>query len=331
MDHWRNAGDRGRFALVCGENHPATRKENRTMKTKLLWFALAVSTPTIADSHPTAYTGAGGNLHRGTVTRAPARVGGVSSMRSMPTRSFRGTTSSSLRRYSSVGTRPSRSPVLRRTHTHSSLQTYTRSGPFTAATISNVNRFPRVATHTNLTATIAGHSGKNGRQFRNGNNRLRADWHKHVFAQRSGDWHRDWDHHGDHWWNGHRCSFINGVWVVFDVGFDPWWSYPYYPADYAYGFDSPYSGYDHSYSYDYNPSYDDPADYQRQIYDDQNSDPDQSQSSYDSMVYKKEVDLDQTEDWDSSGYATVVAAQERLARQGYYHGETDGTLNPETQ
>jgi peptidoglycan hydrolase-like protein with peptidoglycan-binding domain len=28
---------------------------------------------------------------------------------------------------------------------------------------------------------------------------------------------------------------------------------------------------------------------------------------------------------------TVVAAQERLARQGYYRGETDGVLSPEMQ
>ena len=262
------------------------------MKGKLLWFALTVSTITIADAHPAAYRG-GGNFHRNTVARAapvaraPARAGGLSSTRSMPTRSFRGRISSPLQRYSSIATRPSRSPVFRRPNMYPGRVTYTRSGPFTAATINSVNRFPPVANHRNLTATTVWNQRNNGSQFRNRNNRLRADWHKHVFAQRSGDWHRDWDRHANHWWNGHRCSFINGVWVIFDVGFDPWWSYPYYPNDYAYGFDSPYSGYDSPYLYDYNPSYDDPGSYQGETYYDQNSYPDQSQAYYDSMVYEK--------------------------------------------
>ena len=100
-----------------------------------------------------------------------------------------------------------------------------------------------------------------------------------MFAQRSGNWHRDWDRHSDHWWNGHRCCFINGSWVIFNVGFYPWWPWDY-PDDYYYSNGIPYNGYS-----------------------------DESQSNY----------------------STVVAAQERLARQGYYHGETDGVLSPEMQ
>ena len=36
-------------------------------------------------------------------------------------------------------------------------------------------------------------------------------------------------------------------------------------------------------------------------------------------------------DQSQSNYSIVVAAQERLARQNYYHGESDGTLSPEMQ
>jgi hypothetical protein len=301
------------------------------MKTKFLWFALTVSAATIAQANPVIYRGGGGSFHRGTVARAApaaharARVGGFSSMRSMATRSFGGRTISPSQRYSSVAMRPSRPVVFRRPNMYPRRVTYTRSGPFTAATINQANRFPRFAHHRNTTATTVWNQRNNGSQFRNGNNRLRPDWNKHVFAQRSDDWHRDWDRHGDHWWNGHRCCFINGTWVIFNIGFDPWWPYSYYPSDYFYPAGSPYYGYDYPYSYDYNPGYDDGGDYEGQMYYDQNSYPDQSQSSYDSMVYQNEVDSDQ------NGDATVIAAQERLAREGYYHGETDGMFSSEMQ
>ena len=68
--------------------------------------------------------------------------------------------------------------------------------------------------------------------FRTGNN-LRANWQGHVFARQSLNWHRDWDRGRDHWWNGHRCAFIGGSWVIFDFGFDPWWPYGY-PYAYPY-------------------------------------------------------------------------------------------------
>ena len=47
----------------------------------------------------------------------------------------------------------------------------------------------------------------------------------------------------DHWWHGHRCRFVNGSWFIFDLGFFPWYGYPYdyYADDYYYGY--PY-GYD---------------------------------------------------------------------------------------
>ena len=36
-------------------------------------------------------------------------------------------------------------------------------------------------------------------------------------------------------------------------------------------------------------------------------------------------------DKSQSDYSTIVAAQERLARQGYYRGEADGVLSAEMQ
>jgi len=177
------------------------------------------------------------------------------------------------------------------------------------------------------------------RNHRNGNNHLRRDWQKHVFAHASGDWHRNWNRNCDHWWNGHQCSFINGTWVIFNLGFSPWWS-SYYPDDYYYdygfpndGYGSSTYGYDYPYSYNYDPGYDNSGDYQGQMYYDQNGDPDQSQGYYDSGVYQTQAydDPNAYNDESQSEDSTIVAAQERLARQGYYRGETDGVLTPEMQ
>lgn len=306
------------------------------MKTKLLSVALLASAATIAQANP------------GSLPRKPRRVsrrrdctrrlGGFSSMRSLPTRSFGGRMISPGQRYSPFAMRPSRPAVFRRPNMYPGRITYARSGPFTAASISQTNRFPRFANHRNPAAASVWNQPNRGSQLRNRNNHLRGDWQKHAFAQRSGDWHRDWDRHSDHWWNGHRCCFINGTWVIFDVGFDPWWPYWGYPDDYAYGY--PYSGYDYPnydynypYSYDSQPSYYDSGDYQGQMYYDQNGYPDQSQGYYDSSVYQTESYYDPNNDSNQlqSNYSVIVAAQERLAGEGYYRGETDGVLSPEMQ
>src|SRR6266404_6966954 len=315
------------------------------MKTKSLSVALLASAA-IAQANPGAYHGGGGGFRGGAVThhtpaaRAPARAGGFSSMHSMPTRSFGGRMAYPRQRYSSFGMRSYRPTAFRQPSIYPNRVTITRSGPYTAATIgqpSQSNRFPRFANYRNPAATSVWNQRNTGSQFRSGNNRLRGDWQKHVFAQVSGDWHRDWDRHSDHWWNGHRCCFINGSWVIFSSGFDPWWPYAWYPPDYLAngspysGYNYPYSGYDAPYSYDYQPGNYDSGDYQGQTYDDQNSYPDQSQAYYDASVYQTEVDPDQNGYQDYSNYRTVAAAQERLAREGYYRGETDGALNPEMQ
>jgi hypothetical protein len=127
--------------------------------------------------------------------------------------------------------------------------------------------------------------------------------------------------------------------VIFSLGFYPWWP-SYYPDDYYYDNGFPYDGYgsstygyDYPYSYNNDPGYDNSGDYQGQMYYDQNSYPDQSQGSYDSTVYQTEAyyDADGYTDQSQADNSTIVAAQERLAREGYYHGESDGALSPEMQ
>ena len=245
-------------------------------------------------------------------------------------------------RYSSFGMRSSPSSAYRRPYIYSSRGSFTRSGPYTVATIPQGNRIAPFANHRNQMATNVWNQWNTGRQFRNGNNlrngtnfrnannqlrngnnHLRADWHNHVFAQRSGDWHRDWDRHSDHWWNGHRCCFINGSWVIFSAGFYPWWP-SYYPDDYYYDYGFPNDGYGSSTygydpnSYNYDPGYYNSGDYQGQMDYDQNSYPDQSQGYYDSSVYQTGAYYDPNgySGQSQSNYSTVAAAQERLAREG---------------
>jgi len=327
------------------------------MKTKFLIAVLASAAMIVQVKAGGVRGGAGGArggavarpsavAHAGAAARAPMRAGGISSFRPMPARGFGGGTNYPRQRYSSFGMRSYRPNQFRQSSIYRNRVTFTRSGPYTAATIrqpNQTNRFPRFANSRNPAARSVWNQRNPGTQFRNGNNlrnannHLRRDWQKHVVGSRSGDWHRDWDRHSDHWWNGHRCCFINGSWVIFSSGFDPWWPWAWYPPDYLAngspysGYNYPYSGYDDPYSYDYQPGYYDSGDYQGQTYYDQNSYPDQSQAYYDASVYQTEVDPDQNGYQDYSNYRTVAAAQERLAREGYYRGETDGALNPEMQ
>ena len=92
---------------------------------------------------------------------------------------------------------------------------------------------------------------------------------------------------------------MNGSWVIFDLGFYPWsFGYPY----------GSYYGYNY-YPYDYDPYY-----YGASYYDDG--------SYYDQNVYDSS---------DAYADSSVAAAQEELARQGYYRGEIDGILGPQTR
>src|ERR1043166_9494949 len=89
------------------------------MKTKSLSVALVAGTAMIAQANPGAYHGGGGGFRGGAVAhrapaghasatapaRVPARAGGFSSFRSMPTRSFGGAMTHPQQRYSSFGMR----------------------------------------------------------------------------------------------------------------------------------------------------------------------------------------------------------------------------------
>ena len=142
-----------------------------------------------------------------------------------------------------------------------------------------------------------GNHGTGAGQIRHGNN-LPANWRNHVVEHHSADWHRDWDRHQDHWWRGHRCRFVNGEWFIFDVGF--------YRYDYWYPYAYPYD----EYAYDYYPY------------------------GYDAGTYEGDADYYNQGPYDSSDQnadSTIAAAQEQLARQGYYRGEIDGVFGPETR
>jgi hypothetical protein len=307
------------------------------MKTKFYWLALIVSAALSAPAQAGNHHGGSGNFAG--AAHAPARSS-APSFRSMPRGNFGGGRMIySGQRFSSVGMRSS-SNAFRQHYVNSN------GGPLRQFNTGNLNRGSRLARFQNqgnhaitnqvvegtgairnqtgggnrLTRfgnTRGNHLAQNGNgqangaikhhengagQVRNGNNNLRADWRNHVFARRSGEWNRNWDRRHDHWWHGHRCHFVNGSWIIFDLGFYPWWP-AWYPYDY-YAYDY------YPYPYNYDPGYYDPGVYQGEEYYDQGNFNSSDQYGADS---------------------TVAAAQERLARQGYYRGEIDGVLGPETR
>ena len=151
-------------------------------------------------------------------------------------------------------------------------------------------------------------------QFRNGN-RLTPNWRSHVVAQHSANWHRDWDRHHDHFFHGNRFVFIDGFWWGFGLGFDPWWwDYPYY--GYGYGYPYNYGYYPNGYGDDYGYGYNDPG-----TYNDQNG----YQNGYDDQSRYQNGYGDQ------SANSSVAAAQDRLTQEGFYRGQIDGVLGPETR
>lgn len=95
--------------------------------------------------------------------------------------------------------------------------------------------------------------------------------------------------------------------MIFDVGFSPWWwwyPYDYYYGGYPYGYGYyPYGSYDYGYGYNDQGVYDNQPAY------------DQSYSG----------------DYDQSGNSNVAAAQDKLAQEGFYRGQIDGVLGPETR
>jgi len=174
-----------------------------------------------------------------------------------------------------------------------------------------LNRSEGLTRFSNSEARPARFENRNGDRFGQLGNRNRglSAGREHVFARRSANWQPNWDRHRDHWWNGHRCRFVNGFWVIFDLGFYPWWPYSY-PYGYGYPYGYPYDYYPSYYSYGYPYGYD-PGSYV------QNDADYYGRGGYNSS--------DQYTD------RTVVAVQTQLAREGYYRGEIDGILGPETR
>jgi len=261
------------------------------MKTKLITVALLASAALIAPAQAGGGNhgngGAGGGHFAGA---SGARSGGGPSFRGMPGGGFGGN------RMIYSGQRLS-SPALRSPRSMEFRPQYGNSNANTFRAPQNVNRGNRFSNGTRAITNMQ-RSGTGVGQVRNGNN-LPTTWRNHVFAQHSGNWHRDWNRNADHWWHGHRCHFINGSWVIFDAGFYPWWGWPYWDPYYYDGYGYGYGNYGYQYGYDPN--------YYGEQYDDQNGYADQS------------------------GNSTIAAVQERLAHEGYYRGQIDGVFGAETR
>ena len=148
----------------------------------------------------------------------------------------------------------------------------------------------------------------------------------HVFAQRSANWHSDWDHNHDHWWHGHLCHFVNNVWVIFEVGFNPWWSYDYL-YDYYDSLPEPSSQYSVGSIQYYAPSEYEPNG-QTYIYNPNDyTDRQNGGGYYDQGQYGKQDDNSNSSADRDIAVETVAAAQDELAREGYYHGPIDGVFS----
>jgi Putative peptidoglycan binding domain len=119
-----------------------------------------------------------------------------------------------------------------------------------------------------------------------------------VFAQRSANWHRNWDRSRDHWWNGRRCHFHNNVWVIYEPLF---WD----PYTYGYGY-YPYDGY-----------------YDSAYYDDNYAPNEYAPAEDSAPTYRNEPS--------SNGDSRVSDVQSALAREGYYDGPIDGKLGDATR
>jgi len=199
-------------------------------------------------------------------------------------------------RFSSVGMRSPRSTEFHPQYIRSNA---VGSNQVARGNINRVNRSNQFSNAGNRATTNLRRDGNGARQVRSGNN-LPTNWRNHVVAQHSGNWQRNWDRSRDHVWRGHHCRFINGSWVIFDFGFDPWWPYWYYPYDY-------YADDYYPYQYGYDPGY------------------------YDSGAYQSDEYYGQNSYGNANADSTVAAAQQQLAREGYYRGQIDGVLGPETR
>src|SRR5438094_2611966 len=171
-------------------------------------------------------------------------------------------------------------------------RTFARSRQFTTGTANRRFDGSRIANGRETRFTRNGNDSRN--RFENRGLNVGRE---HVFARRSADRHRDWDRRRDHWWHGHRCHFVNGFWFIYDTGFYPYdywnpYGYSYYASDY--------------YPYDYDPG----------VYEGGGAD-----------YYGQGANGSSEQYADSN----IAAAQEQLARQGYYRGEIDGVFGAQTR
>jgi hypothetical protein len=178
---------------------------------------------------------------------------------------------------------------------------------------------------------------RSNQQLRQGNNpnRVSGSARNHVFTHRSGKWHSDWDHGHDHVWHGHLCHFANNTWIIYEVGFYPWWYYEY-PYDYD-SLPEPASPYSvGSVDYYHSPSEYDPN---GSSYGDGSAGGNYNDSQNDDGDYDRGQgeNQDETESDDSTSPSdrdiaaeTVSAAQDELSREGYYHGPIDGVFSQDT-
>ncbi len=261
------------------------------MKTKFYWVALLASAALIAQAKAGGHHGGGGGGFAMAAHPAPAQHG-APAFHSAPRGNFGGG------RFMAPGPRfSSYHPPMafRQQRFGSSDRAFAPSRQFAIGTLNRGNRLTRFSDGGNQAITNLRPERNGAGQVRTGNS-LPTDWRNHVVAQHSADWQRDWDRSRDHWWHGHRCRFVNGSWFIFDFGFYPWWPYRY-PYDY--------------YAYDYYPYEYDPGVYEG-----------------DGTDYYGQGAYDSSEQYADS---TVAAAQEQLARQGYYRGAIDGVFGPETR
>ena len=240
------------------------------MKTKFYWVALLASAALIAQAKAGGHHGGGGGGFAMAGRPAPA-------FHSAPGGNFGGGRFvGSGQRFSSIGTRSSNSFRQQRL-----------IGSNTAG-----RRFDGSRTFNRRETGLT----RNGNDSRNRfENRGSNTGREHLFARRSADWHRDWDRRHDHWWQGHRCHFVNGFWFIYDSGF--------YPYDYGYPYDYYASDY---YPYEYDPG----------VYEGGGA------NYYGEGAYASSG---------QSADSTVAAAQGQLARAGYYRGEVDGIFGAETR
>jgi hypothetical protein len=115
---------------------------------------------------------------------------------------------------------------------------------------------------------------------------------------------------------------VNNSWFIFDIGFIPWFGWPYNDY-YAYDYYPPVYPYGYGYGYD-SGAYSGSNYYQQNGYDSSYED----QGGNDSSYYNNGNSNGSSND---SAQVAVADAQERLASGGYYHGQIDGVLGPETR